>query len=112
MNITIPNNGYRNGEKVCIVIAQSIPTTTTLNALVNIVVGTSSFPLVKCNCQQATACEIKTRTKYATRVVTNTTSGTFRMLGRITCTTPDALTILPVETTPVPTITSEGGENA
>lgn len=97
LNITIPNNGYRNGEKICIVVAQTIPATTTINALVYIFVGASSFPLTKCDCSQVTACEIKTRTRYSTIVRTNTTSGVFRLLGRTCCTIPDNLDLLPVE---------------
>lgn len=97
LNITIPDNGYRNCEKVCIVVAQTIPVTTTRTALVNIVVGGSTFPLVKCNCSQATACEIGTRRKYYTRVSTNATSGVFKLLGNIYPCCLDALDILPVE---------------
>lgn len=96
LDITIPDNGYRSCDKVCIVVAQTIPASTTINALVNIIVGGTRFPLVKCNCAQATACEIKSRTKYSTKVVTNTVSGTFRLLGPIYCTKPDNLTALPV----------------
>lgn len=95
LNITIPDNGYRNCEKVCIVVAQAIPAGTTTTALVNIVVGAGTFPLVKCNCNQATACEIRTRTKYCTRVLTNTTSGTFRLLGKVYPCCPDNLQTLP-----------------
>lgn len=85
LNITIPDRAYTNCEKVCIVVAQAIPTTTTVSALVNITVGASTFPLLKCNCAQATACEIRTRTRYATRVVTNTVSGAFKLLGKVYC---------------------------
>lgn len=101
LNITIPDNGYRNCEKVCIVVAQAIPTSTPIGALVNIVVGQSLFPLIKCNGAQATACEIRTRTKYSTRVITNTVSGTFRLLGRVNCQCPDNLDVLPVIPTEV-----------
>lgn len=97
LNITIPDGGYRNCEKVCIVVAQAIPATTTITALVNIVIEGSTFPLLRCNCTQATACEIRTRTKYSTRVVTNTTSGAFRLLGPIWSTCPDSLDTLPIE---------------
>lgn len=99
LDITIPDNGYRNCDIVCIVVAQTIPASTTINALVNIVVGGTRFPLVKCDCTQATACEIQTRTKYKTRVLTNTTSGTFRLQGRIYCTRPSNLEVLPVAPT-------------
>lgn len=99
LNITIPNNNYSKGDKVCIVVAQTIPTTTTISALVNIVVGTSSFPLQRVSGVQATACEIKTRTRYSTCVVTNTVSGAFRLLGKLNCQTPNSLDALPVTTT-------------
>lgn len=99
LNITIPNRGYRNCEKVCIVVAQNIPATTTINAQVYIFVGTSSFPLVRTNCTPVLACEIKSRTKYSTCVQTNTTSGVFRLLGNVCCSRPDNLDVLPVSTT-------------
>lgn len=108
LNITIPDRGYRNCEKVCIVVAQSIPATTTINARVFIFVGASSFPLTKRNCAQVTACEIKTRTKYSTCVQTNTTSGVFRLLGNVCCTSPENLDVLPV----TPTTPATGGATA
>ena len=97
LNITIPNNGYRNCEKVCIIVAQAIPATTTRTALVNIVVGASTFPLVTSCCNQATACLIGSRRKYSTCVVTNATTGTFRLLGKTPVCCPDSLDILPIE---------------
>ena len=96
LDITIANNGYRNCEKVCIVVAQTIPASTTINALVNIVINGTRFPLQRCNCTQATACEIRTRTKYSTRVVTNNVSGAFRLLGRTYACCPESLNTLPV----------------
>lgn len=99
LDITIPNNGYRNCEKVCIVVAQTIPTSTTINALVNIVIDGTRFPLQRCTCAQATACEIRTRTKYSTRVITNSTSGVFRLLGKTYACCPDSLDTLPVADT-------------
>ena len=98
LDITIPNSCYRNCEKVCIVVAQTIPASTTINALVNIIVNGTRFPLQRCNCTQATACEIRTRTKYSTRVVTNTVSGAFRLLGRTFACCPESLETLPTDT--------------
>lgn len=85
--ITLPAGSYENGEKYCIVVAQSIPDTTTINAPVFIQIGegTEQYPLQRCNCSQATACNIRTRTRYSTVVVTNPTSGSFRLLGRTCC---------------------------
>lgn len=101
LDITIPDNGYRNCEKVCIVIAQTIPSSTTINALVNIVVGGVRFPLQRINCTQVNACELRTRTKYSTRVVTNTVSGAFRLLGKTILCCPESLETLPIPTTTV-----------
>ena len=85
--INIPEGSYRDGEKYCIVVAQSIPDTTTITAPVFITIGggTVLYPLNKCDCTQATACSIRTRTKYSTRVETNATSGVFKLLGNVAC---------------------------
>ena len=98
LDITIPNGCFRNCDKVCIVVAQTIPASTTINALVNIVVNGIRFPLQRCNCTQATACEIRTRTKYSTKVVTNTVSGAFRLLGKTYPCCPESLEALPTTT--------------
>ena len=104
LDITIPDGGFRNCEKVCIVVAQTIPDSTTINALVNIVINGIRFPLQRCNCTQATACEIKTRTKYSTKVVTNSVSGAFRLLGKTFASCPENLDVLPTTTTTTPTV--------
>lgn len=85
--ITIPAGSYLDGEKYCIVVAQTIPTTTTISAPVYIQIGTGTtyYPLNRCDCSQATACNIRTRTKYSTRVSTTPTGGSFRMLGGCAC---------------------------
>ena len=85
--ITIPVGAYNECEKYCIVVAQSIPTTTTITAPVYIQIGTGAvlYPLQKCDCAQATACSIRTRTKYSTCVVTTPTGGSFRLLGNLCC---------------------------
>lgn len=85
--INIPAGSYDNNCKYCIVVAQTIPATTTINAPVVITIGdgTELYPLTTCNCRQVTACGIRTRTRYSTVVVTNATGGTFRMLGQPCC---------------------------
>lgn len=85
--ITLPANSYQDGEKVCIVIAQTIPAETTINApvVVQIGTGTELYPLTTRNCAQVSACGIRTRTRYATRVVTSAIGATFRMLGNPSC---------------------------
>lgn len=93
LTINLPAGSYQNGEKYCIVVAQAIPDTATINAPVVITIGTGTvqYPLTKCNCAQVTACGIRTRTRYSTVVSTSATVGSFRMLGKPFCTPSNAL---------------------
>ena len=94
--ITIPEGSYADGEKYCIVVAQAIPDATTINAPVFIQIGTGTelYALNKCDCTQATACSIRTRTKYATRVETSATTGVFKLLGKVACAPNNNLTAI------------------
>ena len=85
--ITLPQATYENGEKVCIVIAQAIPEETTITAPVVIQIGdgTVQYPLTTRCCAQVTACGVRTRTRYATNVITSATGATFRMQGNPAC---------------------------
>lgn len=99
LTINIPDGVYSNCCKYCIVVAQTIPTETTITAPVVITIGdgTTTYPLVNCNCAPVTACSINTRTRYSTVVSTNTTSGSFRLLGKLPCSRcSDNLASLPV----------------
>ena len=82
--ITIPEGAYNDNCKYCIVVAQNIPATTTINAPVFIQIGTGTqlYPVNKCDCTQLSACGIRTRTKYSMCVETTPTSGTFKLLGK------------------------------
>ena len=106
--VTLPANSYDNGEKVCIVIAQAIPAETTITAPVVIQIGegTEQYPLTNRCCAQVTACGVRTRTKYSTRVVTSATGGTFRMLGNPACSPNNALESI---NGTAPTTTTGGG---
>lgn len=85
--INIPAGSYNDGCKYCIVVAQTIPATATINAPVVITIGTGAvqYPVTRCDCSPATACNIHTRTRYAVRVETSSTAGVFRLLGRSCC---------------------------
>ena len=87
LTINLPAGSYGNQEKYCIVIAQEIPTTTTIAANVVITIGddTTEYPLVNNNCTNVSACQLATRTRYATRVFTNIQSGVFKLLGNLNC---------------------------
>lgn len=87
LTINLPAGTYNNGCKYCIVVAQTIPAATTITAPVEITIGTGTetYPLLGNCCQQITACGIRTRTRYATRVVTDAAGGSFRLMGRACC---------------------------
>ncbi len=85
--IDLPAGSYNNGEKYCIVIAQTIDPATTINAPVVFTIGGGAvqYPLTTSCCAQVTACGIRTRTRYSTVVSTSATGGTFKMLGKPCC---------------------------
>lgn len=85
--INIPEGNYCNNEKYCIVVAQNIPDTTTISAPVEISIGsgTTTYPLVNCDCSNVYACAINRRTRYSVYVSTNISNGVFKLLGRIPC---------------------------
>lgn len=102
LTIDIPAGTYYRGQKYCIVVAQAIPDTTTITALVYISIGgdtTTLYPLVRCNCTQVTACSMRTRTKYSTVVVTDSATGSFKLLGDVPCSPNSALASIPVTET-------------
>lgn len=85
LNIDIPAGNYTDGEKYCIVIAQPIPNTATVNALTYISIGgQGSYRLVNKCCEHVVASALRTRTRYSTTVVTDATGGVFKLLGNLT----------------------------
>lgn len=106
--IDIPAGTYMDNEKYCIVVAQSIPDETTINAPVAITIGgdtTTTYPLMNCDCSTVYACSINTRTRYSVCVKTGIADGVFRLLGKIPCSrcadNALSLPITPAATTPV-----------
>lgn len=84
--IDLPAAAYNRNSKYCIVVDQTIPTETTIDAPVFITIGGDAatlYPLTQCDCAQVTACGIKTRTCYSVSVETTATGGSFRVLGRL-----------------------------
>lgn len=113
--IDLPVGVYGDGCKYCIVIAQAIPDTATINMPVAFSIGgdtTTVYPFVKCDCSQITACGIRTRTRYSTRVSTSATSGVFKSLGGTSCSPNNALLSLPIPVTAVANINEGGTANA
>ena len=103
--IDIPATSYRNGENLCLVMAQTIPAATTITAPVAISIGgdtTTLYPLVGCDCAQITACAIRTRTRYPLRVSTTATAAVFKVLRGLSCAPDNALTSIPAPAAPAP----------
>jgi hypothetical protein len=107
--IDIPAGGcYCNGNKICLVVAQTIPATATINQPVAISIGgdtTTVYPIVRCDCAQATACQFRTRKKYPLRINTNATSAVFKSLGGLSCFPTYQLNAIPVPTTTTGAVT-------
>lgn len=106
LTIDVPANSFRDGQRLCLVVAQTIPTDTTITAPVVITIGgdaTVTYPLVKCDCAQVTACAIRTRTRYPVQVNTNATGAVFKVLGGLSCAPGNALTSIPAPAAPAPT---------
>lgn len=104
--IDIPAGGcYCNGKKVCLVIAQTIPETATINQPVAISIGgdtTVVYPIVDKCCRQTTACQFRTRKKYPLRIQTNATSAVFKSLGGLSCCPTYQLDAIPAPATATP----------
>ena len=98
--IDIPAGTYTNGCQYCIFTLQTIPAEATVNMPVAISIGGDTetvYPLVSCkSCIQATASQVRTRTRYCTIVQTNSVSGVFKAFSGLSVYSPDVLASLPV----------------
>ena len=97
--IDVPDGIYSNKCKVCLVIAQTIPNTATVNMPVAISIAgdtTNVYPIVDGCCTPITACSIRTRKKYPLRIKTNSTSAVFVSLGGLSCAPNYSLEFIPV----------------
>ena len=73
-----------------IIIIQPIPDTTTINAQVVFTIGgvtTTTYPFLNCDCTSILASQVRTRTRYKTRVSTTVGTGVFKYIGdcRLPC---------------------------
>lgn len=95
---------YINHCKYCVVIAQAVPTTATINMPVSFSIGgdtTVVYPFLNCDCTQVTACAIQTRTKYPVLINTTATGGVFKTLRKLNCYPASVLATLPAPATAV-----------
>lgn len=82
--VNLPANAYGNRCKYCIVLAQAIPETTTINAPVVFTIGdgTVQYPFLNCDCTTIYASQVRTRRIYSTRVNTAVETGVFKYIGK------------------------------
>ena len=102
--VNLPENSYGNCCTYCIILAQSVPDSTTINAPVvfSIGTGTTEYPFVNCDCTPIYASQVRTRHKYKVRVSTAVNDGVFKYIGDC-CLPNNATTVaqsIPVSTTP------------
>ena len=87
--VDLPQRNYNNCENYCIVLVQSIPESATINAPVvfSIGGGATQYPFLNCDCTPILASQVRTRTRYKTRVSTTVGTGVFKYIGdcRLPC---------------------------
>ena len=106
--VDLPQRNYNNCECYCIVLVQSIPLSTTINApVVFSIGGATQYSFLNCDCTPIYASQIRTRRKYKVRVNTVVNDGVFKYIGDC-CLPNNAATVaqsIPVSTTPTPATT-------
>lgn len=104
--VDLPAGSYGNCCTYCIVFAQSIPASATINAPVvfSIGGGATQYPFLNCDCTPILASQIRTRTKYKTKVSTAVNTGIFKYIGNCCLPSNSTTTVqsIPVPTTPAP----------
>lgn len=81
--VALPANCYANCQKYCIVLAQSLPTSATIDAQVVFTIGNNAtrYPFVNKDCTPIYATQLRTRRVYNTRVNTAVNTGVFKYIG-------------------------------
>lgn len=100
--VDVPAQTFNNCQRGCIVLIQNIPATATINMPVAVSIGgvtTTVYPVVGCNCNQITACALRTRRRYPFKVLTTATGGVFKILKNLSCSPNNAVNAIPVPTT-------------
>ena len=111
LTVNLPAANYGNGCKYCIVLAQSIPAETTINAPVLFTIGadtTTTYPFTNKDCTPIYASQVRTRRIYPTRVNTAVESGVFKYIGK--CCLPSNATTT-ITSLPVPIVTTTNTSN-
>lgn len=103
--INIPTGVYGANETYCIITAQTIPATATVNMPVAISIGGSTTAVYPLICSktglQAVACQVNAHSRYKVCVKTNVTNGSFVVLSGLGSCFLSTLPSLPAPTSPV-----------
>jgi hypothetical protein len=101
--INIPERSYDDCDKLCLLVAQAIPTTATrgLPVVITIGDGTVQYPVVTCQGTPVTQEYIGQNNIYSLRVVTTSTSAVFKVTCNLHC--------VNVNLQSIPVSTTEGG---
>lgn len=86
--VDVPAQSFTNCQRGCLVVTQNIPEAATINMPVAISIGgdtTTVYPVVSCNCDTVTACQLRTRRRYPFTVRVSGTAGTFKILRNLSC---------------------------
>lgn len=85
--INIPSQTFNDGQRGCLVIVQSIPTAATIEMPVAITIGTgtTAYTVTDCSGVAVTVPMLRTRRRYPFKVVTNPTTGVFKILKNLSC---------------------------
>lgn len=100
--VNLPSGNYSNNSIYCIIFAQSIPTTATINAPVVFTIGTDTvqYSFTNCDCTPVLASQVRNRRRYKTIVNTGISTGVFKYVGncRLPCKAGTVATSLPIAT--------------
>lgn len=103
--IDVPTQVFFNCQRGCLIIAQSIPDTATINMPVALSIGgvtTTVYPVVTRDCAQVTACSLRTRRRYPFKVLTSATGASFKILKCLSCAPNNNLNTIPTVDTTAP----------
>ena len=95
---TLASVPYVNHCQYCVVVAQTVPVTATVNMPVAFSIAgdtTTVYPFLNCDCSPVTACGIQSRTKYPVVINTTVDGGVFKSLRKLNCYRVDTLATLP-----------------
>lgn len=94
--VNIPEQSFNNGQRGCLVLIQAIPATATIEMPVAITIGdgTAYYAVTSCDCNPVTVPMLRTRRRYPFKVVTNATTGVFRILRNLSCASVNNLTTI------------------